>query len=134
MKEIQSENLRNVAVVGHGHSGKTSLVSAMLYNTKMVNRLGTPRGIRVQRIRRKTQSGNMHALGGQFPFDFRRAGSFGAGVMEQRGAGFVGEVAEVHTEHAAPRRTFATLEVGEIGERFACRHQTQAIGDCRRAI
>jgi elongation factor G len=40
MKEILSENLRNVAVVGHGHSGKTSLVSAVLYNTKMVNRLG----------------------------------------------------------------------------------------------
>lgn len=40
MKEILSENLRNVAVIGHGQSGKTSLVSAMLYNTKMVNRLG----------------------------------------------------------------------------------------------
>ena len=40
MKEILSENLRNVAVVGHGHSGKTTLVSALLYNTKMVNRLG----------------------------------------------------------------------------------------------
>jgi elongation factor G len=40
MKEIVSENLRNVALVGHGHSGKTSLVSALLYNTKMVNRLG----------------------------------------------------------------------------------------------
>jgi len=40
MKEIPSENLRNVAFVGHGHSGKTSLVSALLFNTKMVNRLG----------------------------------------------------------------------------------------------
>jgi len=40
MKDILSENLRNVAMVGHGQSGKTSLVSAMLYNTKMVNRLG----------------------------------------------------------------------------------------------
>ncbi len=40
MKDIPSENLRNVAVVGHGQSGKTSLVSALLYNTKMVNRLG----------------------------------------------------------------------------------------------
>jgi elongation factor G len=40
MKEIASENLRNVAFVGHGHSGKTSLVSALLFNTKMVNRLG----------------------------------------------------------------------------------------------
>jgi elongation factor G len=40
MKEMPSENLRNVAIVGHGHSGKTSLVSALLFNTKMVNRLG----------------------------------------------------------------------------------------------
>lgn len=40
MKDILSENLRNVAVVGHGQSGKTSLVSALLYDAKMVNRLG----------------------------------------------------------------------------------------------
>jgi len=40
MKETPTENLRNIAFVGHGHSGKTSLVSALLYNTKMVNRLG----------------------------------------------------------------------------------------------
>ncbi len=40
MKDTLSENLRNVAVIGHGQSGKTSLVSALLYNTKMVNRLG----------------------------------------------------------------------------------------------
>jgi elongation factor G len=40
MKEMPSENLRNVALVGHGHSGKTSMVSALLFNTKMVNRLG----------------------------------------------------------------------------------------------
>ena len=39
MKSIESENLRNVAVVGHGQTGKTSLVSAILYNTGMVNRL-----------------------------------------------------------------------------------------------
>lgn len=37
---MPSENLRNVALVGHGHSGKTSMVSALLFNTKMVNRLG----------------------------------------------------------------------------------------------
>ena len=31
MKVYSGENLRNVAMVGHGHAGKTSLVSAMLY-------------------------------------------------------------------------------------------------------
>lgn len=35
-----SELLRNIAVVGHGQTGKTSLVSAFLFDTKMVNRLG----------------------------------------------------------------------------------------------
>lgn len=39
MKSVESEKLRNVALVGHGQSGKTSLVSAILFNTGMVNRL-----------------------------------------------------------------------------------------------
>jgi len=39
MKDVASENLRTVAVVGHGQTGKTSLVAAMLYNAGMVNRL-----------------------------------------------------------------------------------------------
>ena len=33
--------LRNVAVVGHRGVGKTSLVEALLFQTGMVNRLGT---------------------------------------------------------------------------------------------
>ncbi len=40
MKSIDSDKLRSIAVVGHGQSGKTSLVSAILYNTGMINRLG----------------------------------------------------------------------------------------------
>ncbi|MCP5107499.1 MAG: elongation factor G [bacterium] len=40
MKSIESEKLKNVAIVGHGQTGKTSLVSAILYNSGMVNRLG----------------------------------------------------------------------------------------------
>lgn len=40
MKEVLMENLRSIAVVGHGQTGKTSLVSAILFNTGMVSRLG----------------------------------------------------------------------------------------------
>ncbi len=31
MKSYEGANIRNVALVGHSHSGKTSLASAMLY-------------------------------------------------------------------------------------------------------
>ena len=40
MKVYDAASIRNVAVVGHGGSGKTQLVSALLFDTGMVNRLG----------------------------------------------------------------------------------------------
>ena len=40
MKEYTTDKLRNVALVGHQSSGKTSLVEAMLHNTGATNRLG----------------------------------------------------------------------------------------------
>ena len=40
MKNYEGANVRNVAVVGHSHSGKTSLVSAMLYTAGSTQRLG----------------------------------------------------------------------------------------------
>lgn len=40
MKSTESDKLRNIILVGHGQSGKTSLTSAILFNTGMVNRLG----------------------------------------------------------------------------------------------
>ena len=40
MKIYTGENIRNVAIVGHGHAGKTSLLSAMLYTAGGTPRLG----------------------------------------------------------------------------------------------
>lgn len=39
-KLFPSDMIRNIAVVGHSSTGKTTLISAMLFNTKEVNRLG----------------------------------------------------------------------------------------------
>jgi elongation factor G len=40
VKVYSGENIRNVALVGHGHAGKTTLVSAMLYTAGATQRLG----------------------------------------------------------------------------------------------
>jgi elongation factor G len=40
MKIYEPASIRNVAIVGHGGTGKTSLASAMLYDAGAVNRLG----------------------------------------------------------------------------------------------
>src|ERR1700727_2570291 len=40
LKVYSGENIRNVAMVGHGHAGKTTLVSAMLYTAGTTPRLG----------------------------------------------------------------------------------------------
>ena len=39
-KPVPSEKIRNVAVVGHSSTGKTTLISAILFDAKEVNRLG----------------------------------------------------------------------------------------------
>lgn len=38
---LSSEDLRNVAFVGHGHSGKTALVDAIAHHCKLTTRLGS---------------------------------------------------------------------------------------------
>jgi elongation factor G len=40
VRVYSGENIRNVAIVGHGHAGKTTLVSAMLYTAGATPRLG----------------------------------------------------------------------------------------------
>src|SRR5271155_3592507 len=39
MRVYDSKDIRNVGVVGHGHSGKTSLTAALLYSTGATTRL-----------------------------------------------------------------------------------------------
>lgn len=41
MGKVSSENIRNVAIIGHSGEGKTSLAEAMLFNGKSIDRLGT---------------------------------------------------------------------------------------------
>lgn len=40
MKEYKAENVRNIGIIGHGGTGKTSLAEAILYSSKEVDRLG----------------------------------------------------------------------------------------------
>ena len=40
MKEYQTEEIRNIVLLGHGSSGKTSLSEAMLYSAGATTRLG----------------------------------------------------------------------------------------------
>jgi elongation factor G len=40
MRVYESDAIRNIALIGHGASGKTSLTSAMLFDSGAVNRLG----------------------------------------------------------------------------------------------
>ncbi len=40
MKDYKTENLRNIGLIGHGSSGKTTIAEAMLFNTGILDRFG----------------------------------------------------------------------------------------------
>ena len=40
MKEYQTEQIRNIGIIGHSSTGKTSLIEAMLYNGDAIERMG----------------------------------------------------------------------------------------------
>ena len=40
MKEYQTEQIRNIGIVGHSGTGKTSLIEAILYNGGAIERMG----------------------------------------------------------------------------------------------
>jgi len=41
MKNYNSQNIRNICLMGHGSSGKTTLAEAMLFSTKAIDRIGS---------------------------------------------------------------------------------------------
>ena len=40
MKEYRSDKLRNVGIISHGGTGKTSLVESLLFNSGAITRIG----------------------------------------------------------------------------------------------
>ena len=40
MKQYSAENIRNIALLGHGNSGKTTLADAILFYGKATERIG----------------------------------------------------------------------------------------------
>ena len=40
MKQYETKNIRNIALLGHGSAGKTTLCEAMLYASGKTSRLG----------------------------------------------------------------------------------------------
>ncbi len=91
MKEYATENIRNVALIGHGSTGKTSLSEAMLFSAKTINRLGrvddgtTTSDFDPDEVRRSS-SVNLSVL----PFEWQGAK---LNILDTPGyADFVGEV------------------------------------------
>ena len=67
MKVYEGKSIRNVCFVGHGGTGKTSLISAALFASGATNRLGSvrrrKRTDRLRRGRDRTQNDHFYKDG-----------------------------------------------------------------------
>ena len=103
MNVYEGRNIRNVGIIGHGGSGKTSLVSAILFDTGAVNRLGrvedgnAPTDYDEEEIERKITIGAKLAFceWNKNKINFLDTPGFGNFIQEARGALRVADAAIV---------------------------------------
>src|SRR5205809_2085980 len=99
----EGKNIRNVGIVGHGGSGKTSLVSAILFDTGAGNRLGrvedgnAPTDYDEEEIERKITIGSKFAFceWNKNKINILDTPGFGNFIQEARGALRVADAAIV---------------------------------------
>src|ERR1044071_3647446 len=105
----EGKNIRNVGIVGHGGSGKTSLVSAILFDTGATNRLGrvddgnTPTDYDDEEIERKITIAAKLAFceWNKNKINLLDTPGFGAFIQEARGALRVADAAVVVVDAVA---------------------------------
>ena len=110
MKIYEGANIRNIAVIGHAHAGKTSLVSAMLYTAGATPKLGrvdqgdtTTDHDEEEVARAMTLStGVAYAEWGQTKINFLDTPGFNLFVHEARAAMVPTEAALVVVDGASP--------------------------------
>src|ERR1051325_2162060 len=121
----EGKNIRNVGVVGHGGSGKTSLISAILFDSGAVNRLGrvedgnAPTDYDEEEIERKiTISAKLaFAEWNKHKINLLDTPGFGNFVQEARGALRVADAAMVVVD-AVSGVVVQTEKTGGFAEEF----------------
>ena len=59
MEKMITKNIRNIALLGHGGGGKTSLAESMLYLSKCTDRLGKTPEVCLQHQRKRNEEWRM---------------------------------------------------------------------------
>ena len=109
MNVYEGKNIRNVGIVGHGGSGKTTLISAILFDTGATNRFGrvedgnTPTDYDDEEIERKTSISAKLAFceWNKHKINLLDTPGFGVFVQEARGALRVADAAIVVVDAVA---------------------------------